>query len=322
MIAMGIRQVEDALNHKGDQIQREFVELSDELDDLGRKILETRGEERVALREKQKSLRTRQVELAEEVNIWRDRARQVKQQRGLDGLRAYLEELLTLEEPVVTPAVEQSLHLMELPEEERLKYFSSEEQKGATTPAGRLIERARMEYDLRTSDNALRQRAAVEFSNRPGIAQDDAILAEIEAALDDQDPIVRETLVLTAIQLHRFRAMRTADLDVAHESVKRLCEINHPGVIPVLIEIVENPRSGFTREGSESVEVENNRSRLIALLRLIEWHTAEAQNCVRTRLFDRDPHIIKAAKRALELFPDPWTGPLKQSEKPSSKLSG
>jgi hypothetical protein len=321
MIAMGIRQVEDALNRKGDQIQREFVELSDELDNLGRKILETRGDERDTLRENQKELRSKQAELAEEVNVWRDRARQVKSQRGLEGLRAYLEEMLALDEPIVTPAVQQALHLMDLPEEERLKYFSSEEQKGETTAAGRLIERARMEYDLRSSDNAQRQRAAVEFANRPGMALDDSVIAEIETALDDQDPIVRETLVLTAIQLHRFRAVRTADLDIAHESVKRLCEFNHAAVIPVLIEIVENPRTGYSTAESDSMEIDNNRSRLIALLRLIEWHTAEAQNCVRTRLFDRDPHITKAAKRALELFPGPWTGPLKQPEKPSSKMS-
>lgn len=321
MIAMGIRQVEDALNRKGDQIQREFVEISDELDDLGREILETRGDERDQLREKQKALRARQIELAEEVNVWRDRARGVKQQRGVDGLRIYLEELKTFNEPLVTPAVEQALHLMELPEEERLKYFSSEQTKGETTAAGRLIERARMEYDLRTSDNAQRQRAAVEFANRPGMAQDEGVLSEIEAALDDQDPIVRETLTLTSIQLHRFRAIRSADLEIAHDSVKRLCQFNHHAAIPILIEVVENPRTGYTTGEEGAEEIENNRSRLIALLRLIEWHTAEAQNCVRTRLFDRDPHITKAAERALELFPGPWTGPLKQSEKPSANLS-
>jgi hypothetical protein len=38
-----------------------------------------------------------------------------------------------------------------------------------------------------------------------------------------------------------------------------------------------------------------------------------AQQSVRGRLFDRDEHIVKAARRALELFPGDWSGPLKGS---------
>jgi hypothetical protein len=49
---------------------------------------------------------------------------------------------------------------------------------------------------------------------------------------------------------------------------------------------------------------------MVALLRLVEWHTPDAQYAMRGRQFDRDLHIVKAAKRALELFPGDWTGRL------------
>ncbi|HJX40925.1 MAG TPA: hypothetical protein VJ345_05635, partial [Anaerolineales bacterium] len=78
-----------------------------------------------------------------------------------------------------------------------------------------------------------------------------------------------------------------------------------------LVEIVENPRTGYVRGEQGSEEADNGRSRLVALLRLVEWHTAVAQQTVRGRLFDRDQHIVRAAQRALELFPGDWTGRLK-----------
>jgi hypothetical protein len=50
---------------------------------------------------------------------------------------------------------------------------------------------------------------------------------------------------------------------------------------------------------------------MVALLRLVEWHTAEAQAALRGRKFDRDSAIVKAAAKALELFPGDWAGPLR-----------
>ena len=179
------------------------------------------------------------------------------------------------------------------------------------TPAGRLLERARIDYDMRTGEASVRLREAIAFANRPGIAQDDSQLEEIAAAMEDSDPLVREVAVLTTIQLHRFRALRMADLDVSHQSTQYLARLNHSSVISTLIEILETPRTGYLLENDESVEADNDRSRMVALLRLVEWHTAEAQAAIKARQFDRDETIVKAAARALELFPQPWSGPLK-----------
>jgi HEAT repeat protein len=311
VIGLGLRQLQEALHHKADEVQREFVEASEELDLIGRQILEARGEERGPLRERQLALRERQQQIAGTINEWRERARAVLQQRGSGSLRAFIQEMAGLGDERVRQAAEYALYLMDAPEEELERLSEGAQKKTAETPAGRLLQRARTEYDLRGADIAARQRAAVEFANRSGMAQDDAAIAEIEASLEDSDPLVRETAVLTFIQLHRFRALRVADLDMAHASVQRLAEMPHPAVVPVLVEIVEKPRTGYVSEASGPVEQENARSRLVALLRLVEWHTAEAQKAVLSRQFDRDSHIVAAAKRALELFPGEWRGPLK-----------
>jgi hypothetical protein len=87
--------------------------------------------------------------------------------------------------------------------------------------------------------------------------------------------------------------------------------MTHPSVIPILIEILENPQTGFVIEEGETIESNNDRSRMVALLRLVEWHTADAKAAIKGRQFDRDEHIVKASDRALELFPGVWSGPLK-----------
>jgi hypothetical protein len=143
------------------------------------------------------------------------------------------------------------------------------------------------------------------------MAQDDEALAEIEAAVEDSDPLVRELAILTTAQLHRFRALRVADLDIVHDSVQYLSRMTHSSVIPILVEILENPRTGFVIEEGETRESDNDRSRMVVLLRLVEWHTADAKVAVQGRQFDRDEHIVKASDRARELFPGPWSGPLK-----------
>lgn len=306
-IGIGLRQVQLAIDKKADAVQHAFIELSDELDELGHQMLEVSDEERKKLKEKQIELRKQQQVIAEEVNVWRTRARQVLQHPGVNSLRAYLQDLLELNEELVTPAVERALMLLDLPPEERLQH-QPEKVVEEQTPAGRLIERARTEYDLRSSDIGFRQREAVSFANRPGTAQDETVLEEIAAAMEDPDPLVRELATLTTIQLYRFRATRSAELEVAHQAAQFLAQMKDVAVIPVLIEILQNPRVGYIEEGGETVQKDNSRSRMVALLRLVEWHTADAQKVIRTLKFDRDPHIVKAAERALELFPGQWTG--------------
>jgi len=310
VIGLGLRQVQDALNRKANAVQQEFIALSERIDQVVKDLLESRDDERKRLREEQTSLRSTQQELADEINLWRERARTVLRQSGREGIRAYLNELLELGEDMVKPAIEHALYLLDAPEEELARLQGPLEIQ-QLTPTGRLIERSRTEYDLRGSDQSIRKREAINFANRPGIAQDDEALGEIEAAMNDPDPLVRELAVMTNIQILRFRALRVADLDMAHEAVQHLSRLSYPPVIPVLVEILENPRTGFTAGEEEVVDSDNNRSRMVALLRLVEWHTAEAKTAVYGRKFDLDSHIAKAAERSLELFPGPWSGPLK-----------
>jgi hypothetical protein len=314
VFSLGINEVQKALSGKADEIQREFVKVSEKLEETGRLLLELRGQERGELLAEQKKLRIRQQELAEKVNLWRERAKSVRQHRTLESLKKFLTELLPEVEPRIRSVLERTIYLIDAPEEELAQFIQDQTSTVASTPAGRLIERVRMSYDLRGSDPAERQRAAVEFVNRPGMALDNNALAEIEEAINDEDPLVKEVAILTVIQLHRYRAVRSADPKLAYESVKKLTNINHPTVIPSLIEIVEKPQKTYTT-GGESLEEEMNvRSRMIALLRLVEWHTSDAQSAVQMRRFDQNKQIARAAERALELFPGTWTGPLKSKK--------
>ncbi len=322
MISQGLRQLQETLNRKADAVQREFIAIGEQLQGMGRKLAEARGEEREPLLAEQESLRAKQQALAGEVNVWRDRARGVLRQDGDAAMRAFLAELLATGDEVVHPAVEHVLYLLDAPEEELARLAEGQKQARPTTPAGRFIERARTEFDLRGKDPAPRRKAAVEFANRTGMAQNDEPLAELEAVLGDADPLVREVVSLTVIQLLRFRAMRLADLDIVHESVKRLTRLTDPAAIPVLIEIVETQRTGFARgEGEAMIEGPNTRARGVALTRLVEWHTPEAQAAVRARQRDREPQIAQAAARALELFPGEWSGPIDESGAPKAAAS-
>ena len=304
--------MQQALDSKADSIQREFISAGDELDEVGRQLLEATPEQREPLREKQRLLRDRQRELASEVNEWRDRARGVRSQPGEHTLREFLNDLLKLDDPLLTPSVKHALYLLDAPEEELEAMMQQEETTVAATQAGRLIQRARTDFDLRRSDVGARQRAAVEFANRPGVAQQDDLVEEIEAAINDPDPMVQETAMLTAIHLHKFRCMRVADLDMSYESVQKLASFNNLAVVPVLTEVLENPRTGFMKgEDGAMEEASNSRSRMVALLRLIEWHTPDAKVAVQKVKFDQDSDIVKAAERSLELFPGDWSGPLR-----------
>lgn len=310
MIGLGLRQLQEAINRKADRVQREFIATSERLKVIGLKLVESREEEHDRLLAEQTELRERQLAVAEQVNQWRERAREVTLRGEGQALRDYLAVLLEESDASLRPVVERTLQLLDTPEDQMDTLASDRVvDYRQLSPATRLIERARTEYDLRGSDPALRQRAAAEFATRRGMAQDETALLQIEAALDDVDPIVREVAALTLIQLHRFRAMNLADLEAAHESVKRLVKIDHPAAIPPLVEILANPRSGFV-QGQED---RNSNSRMVALTRLIEWHTAAAQAAVLARRFDLDPAIVRVAVRALELFPGDWSGPLRKS---------
>lgn len=310
VFVLGLRDLQMAIDEKANAIQKEFVALSSELEDLSRGLLELRGDELEKSREEQDALRARQVELADEINLWRERARNVIRQRSDAGLRAYLDELLPLSDGALKILIEKTIRMMDAPEEELERLALEQEGPVDKTPVDQLIERARTSYDLRGSDISERQRAAVEFANRSGMATDNQALSELEAAIDDSDPLVSEVASLTLIQMYRFRALRIADLTTAHESAKKLANFNNSFVIPALIEILENPRTGFVIEGDKTVETDNSHSRMVALLKLVKWHTPDAKKALYMCKFDQDSQIVSAATRALELFPGEWTGSL------------
>jgi hypothetical protein len=303
---LGLRQLQETLNRRADTVQKEFIAVSDRLKVIGLQLVESREAEHDRLLVEQEELRERRGVIADEVNRWRERARLLTAQGDEAELRLFLERLLADSDDALRPVVQRTILALDEPETVSAGSHSFELHYQPLTGAARLIERARTEYDLRGADPGPRQRAAVEFSQRRGMAQDEAAMAQVEAAVDDPDPIVRELALLTVIQLHRFRALNLADLEAAHESVKRLARINHLAVIPVLIEILAHPRSGFV----QGQEERNGNSRMVALTRLIEWHTASAQAAILSRQFDPDPRIVRVALRSLELFPGPWNGPL------------
>lgn len=304
MIGQELRQLQEALHRQADSVQHEFVNLGEQLKLLSRQMGE-RDADHEALAAEQSALRDRQQVLAGDINQWRDRARALQQQRNDDALRDFLTPLRDISEPPLRLLVEHVLFLLNASDEELAQLAQNAIPTQPTTAVGRLLERARTEFDLRGPDPAARQRAASEFANRPTVAQDEALVAELEAALEAPDAAVREVAVLTVIQVYRFRALRMADLDKVQAAVERLTQINHPAVIPTLVALLENSRSGFADVGGD---VSNRRSRLLVLERLGAWHTAEARRAVQARQQDRDFHIAEAARRLLEENPGEWTG--------------
>lgn len=319
MIGLGLRQLQEALNRKADKVQREFVDLSEEIQKLNAKLLELEGDPRKAVQEHLKERRARQVRVAEEINEWRERARKVIQTRGGQELRSYLNELGQLEDAEVKEAVKNAQWILDSPEEAAQAFDRRSQDPSVQTVVGRLLERGRTEYDLRLGERTQRERAAIEFSNRPGMVQDMAALEELEGAVDDSDPLVRELVMLTLIQLHKTRALRLADLTQADQSVRRLARFDDPYVISSLVAVLESPRTGYvTQEGGEVVEGNNDRARMVALVRLIEWHNEEAKAAVLNRQTDRNSEIAQTARKALELFPGDWRGPIKR-KRPAKK---
>ncbi|NIN65928.1 MAG: hypothetical protein GTO63_14795, partial [Anaerolineae bacterium] len=140
---LGLRQLQDALHRKADQVQQEFIHLSEQLEEIGRKLLEAEDEEsRRMFRSEREKLKSQQQALADEINLWRERARQVTQQSGAGSLRSFLEDLLSLEDKDLEPVVERTIYLLDAPAEELDRLSEGPEERQALTPAGRLLERA------------------------------------------------------------------------------------------------------------------------------------------------------------------------------------
>ncbi|MBL8058969.1 MAG: hypothetical protein JNK29_19845 [Anaerolineales bacterium] len=316
MFSQAARRLQDALNQKADQIQREFVAISEDLKAISRRLREVSESERTALLAEQTSLHERQAALAAAINTWRDQARAIQRQPGEAALRTLLSDLQAAEDEAVQAAAGRALLILDAPEAE-LARLAAEAQPAqvTTTAATRLIQRARTEFDLRGVDPRARRAAAVEFANRASVLRDEAVLAELEAARADQDPLVREVAVQTIIQILRLRAMRLAELEDAYTAVQRLRQIDDPAVVPVFIEVLSQPRQGFVLEEAGPREADNHRMRRAALGGLVEWHTPAAQQAVRACHYDRNPEVVKLAALALELYPGEWTGPTAETRK-------
>jgi hypothetical protein len=290
--------------------------VSERLNVLPGKIAEAEDEaDKQALLTEQDELRERRADIAETVNVWRDRAKDLLNKPDDDSLRAYLQDISdqTKDDEQVQAAVKYAVFILNATEEELAALAQPKEDDRPQTAAGRLIERARKEYDLRGDDPAPRHKAAVEFANRPNMLQDLEAIAELEESIYDPDKFVREVLMLTLVQIHRFRALRLGDLDEAYHSVERLTHINHPQAVSALVSILEHPRTGFVQksDSDEPVEENNSRLRVAALKRLIEWHTPEARRATEAHQLDRDEQVSYLARRALETFPGEWKGPIR-----------
>ena len=306
MISPALRQLQDTLNRKADSIQHEFTAIGERLHQVSRRVAETHDpEERSTLLTEQETLHKKRAELAEAINVWRDRARETLRLPGETELRLYLKDMMATGDDAVRAAAEWVLHLLDATDEELAQLAAKQVQVKSSTPAGRMVERARTEFDLRGKDIGPRHTAAVEFANRPGMAQNDAALAELEAALGDADPIVNEVVTLTLIQLHRFRAVRLADLDIGLASTKRLVQFTHPAAIPALIEIAQTHRTGFARSDNVVIETSNRPLREAAIQRLAAWNTQQAVAAIRARQQDRDAYIVETANRALASIAPP-----------------
>lgn len=308
MIILELRGVQQALELKVNSLQHEFTAIADRLAVLRRKWIEEDESERPKIIAEQETLRHSQLAFADEVNVWRDRLRAIESPQSEKAMSKMLEELLSCGEENIVRSVKEAQRLLAMDPEEKAALLNRTLSILPTTPVGRLMERARTSYDLRSGGPAASQRAAVEFSNRTGMAQDDSALEELEAAVEQSDPIVADVALRTLVELLRFRALRVAELDVSHNAVQKLTKIKNPLVIPALIEILRSPRTGYVAMGAELKEEANSASRLIALIALVEWRTKEAQDAIRARTFDSDQQIESAAGRALEAFPGEWSG--------------
>ncbi len=308
MVILELRELAQVLDFKVNSIQKEFTSIADRLAALRRKWVEVEEPERPGIIKEQEVLKEKQLLLAEQINIWRDRLRSVEMPLGEAATKASLEEMLGSGDPQVVAAVENAKRLMAMDPEEKAILFNKAAAVSANTPVGRLMERARSSYDLRNGGPVARQEAAVEFANRSGVSQDNSVIADLEEASQNPDVILADVAARTLVQILRFRAVRAAELDTVFQAVQKLVKIRNPLVIPVLVEILRTPRQGYVYLDGNLQEGSNGLSRMLALIALVEWRTREAQDAIRTRLNDRDPEIFNAAEKALQAFPGDWTG--------------
>jgi hypothetical protein len=308
LVILELRELAMVLDQKVNVIQKEFTALADRLAVLRRKWSEEEESERPKIIKEQEALKEKQLLLAEQVNVWRDRLRAIENPAGEKAMLASLEELLTCGDSDVVAAAQRAKQFLAMDPEEKAALFNQAAAAASNTPVGRLIQRARTSYDLRNGGPAVRQEVAVEFSNRSGMAQDDSILPELETAAQDSDPVISDVALRTLVQVLRFRALRAAELETVQAAVQKLARIQSSVVVPVLIEILTNPRQGYVMVDGNLQEESNGPSRLQALIALVEFRTREAQNAIRTRRFDKDPTIVNAAERALQAFPGEWSG--------------
>jgi len=281
MFGQGLHQLQSVLDRKADLLQHEFNVIGKQVRVLSQQITCTPQAERAPLFIALEDLYVRQQGFGYETNRWRDRARDALRQPNPETTRLYLKKLLATGDDMVRPAVDYMLLLLNASENELAALAQSQLQAIANaTPASRYIERTRTVHELRGSDPAPRRLAAFEFANRTGVAQNDQALAELEAVLNDPDPFVSEMMTQTIIQMHRFRALRMSDLDVAQSSTVYLTHLTHPAVVSVLIEVAATARTGFTQQATGRVEANNAPARAAALARLKQWHTPEAQAAV------------------------------------------
>jgi hypothetical protein len=308
LVILELRDLAQVLDLKVSSVQKEFTSVADRLAVLRRKWSEVEEPERPDIIKEQESLKEKQLLLAEQVNIWRDRLRSIETPMGEAAIKVSMEELLGCGDPQVVAAVENAKRLMAMDPEEKAALFSKAAAASANTPVGRLMERARSSYDLRTGGPGVRQEVAVEFANRSGISQDDAVVADLEEASQNPDEILADVAARTLIQILRFRAVRAAELDTVFQAVQKLVKIKNPLVVPVLVETLRTPRQGYIYVDGNLQEGSNESSRMLALIALVEWRTREAQDAIRARTNDRDPEIRNAAEKALQAFPGEWTG--------------
>jgi hypothetical protein len=308
LVILELRELAMVLDRKVTALQKEFTSLADQLAVLRRKWTEEEESERPRIVKEQEALKEKQLLLAEQVNVWRDRLRAIENPSGEKAILNALEEFLGCGDAEVVKAVQRAKELFAMDPEEKAALFNKAAAATSNTPVGRLVQRAQTSYDLRNGGPAVRQEVAVEFSNRSGVAQDDEIISELEIAMQDSDPIVSDVAMRTMVQIFRFRAVRAAELDTGHAAVQKLVKIQNPIVIPVLIEIMKNPRQGYIVVDGNLQEGSNDNTRLLALIALVEFRTKEAQDAIRMRRYDRDPNIVNAAERALQAFPGDWSG--------------
>jgi hypothetical protein len=308
LVILELRELAIVLDRKVTAIQKEFTSIADRLAVLRRKWSEEEEPERPKIVKEQEALKEKQLVLADQVNIWRDRIRAIENPSGEKATQEALEEMLGCGDPEVVEAVQKAKQFFAMDPEEKAAFFNKAVAATSNTPVGRLIQRAQSSYDLRNGGPGVRQEAAVEFANRSGMAQEDSIIPELETASQNSDPIIADVALRTLVQILRFRAVRAAELDTVQTAVQKLVKIPSQVVVPVLIEILKNPRQGYIMVDGNLQEGNNATSRLQALIALVDWRTKDAQDAIRLRRYDKDENIANAAERALQAFPGEWSG--------------